>query len=92
MCLDHLPQVLTTVGLVLDIVGAWFIAYEVVVQYRGSKYEYEVPYVFDGHMAGDPVESAGYIGYQARKHTRMWIGLGLLTLGFLLQIASVWVK
>jgi len=91
--LDNLSPVLTTVGLCLDIAGAWLVAYEVVVQYRGTTHELAEPYAYGGNLEGaEPVKTTGFLIYEAGKYSRMWIGLGLLTVGFILQIASAWVK
>jgi len=74
-------------GLVFDIVGAWFVAWEVVVQYKDNKHKKLTSW--EGAL-GPPQETYAYKKYEETKYLKMKIGLILLTIGFILQIFSNW--
>jgi hypothetical protein len=81
---------LNIVGIVFDIVGAFFIASEVVRQFRGQKYKGSAGWTFDSSVTMTPpaTETEEYKAWDRRKYRRMKIGLALLVLGFGLQIVA----
>jgi hypothetical protein len=98
--LAHLQASINTLGLLLDIAGAWLVAWEVVRQFHGAKTRVaggvlRTDYlgsdgtpVVDGQRAEDTQE---FVFWEQKKYKRMKIGLGFLTVGFLLQLVSNWV-
>lgn len=82
----NIPYVLNSVGLCIDIIGAWFVAWEITSQYKGVKFN-KVGGTECGAEPEDP-ETQEYKQYEVNKHSRMKIGLILLTTGFILQIIS----
>ena len=85
-----------SIGLVLDIVGAWLVAWEVVRQYRGKRSQSsDTPVVgVVGGFAPAPevTETPEYVAWEKRKYLLMKLGLLFLTLGFVLQIVSNWCR
>ncbi|HDY86992.1 MAG TPA: hypothetical protein ENH82_02620 [bacterium] len=80
-------KIVNSVGLFLDIIGAWFIAFEVVKQYKGQKFFVEAQ-TWDDTFGKYPEELPEYTAWEKSKYIKMWIGLFLLTIGFSLQIYS----
>lgn len=78
----HLPQIITTIGLCFDIVGAWLVAAEVYKTYDGPM----VTSGWDNIGSKDP----GYAKYEKRKIKTMRHGLYALFLGFILQGVGTW--
>jgi hypothetical protein len=76
----HPAKVVNSTGLLFDIVGAWFVVWEVVNQFRGNK----VGLNWDD--TGQ--ETYEFTQWENRKFTIMLLGLGCLTIGFILQIVS----
>lgn len=85
MEITTLPKYINSIGLLLDIAGAWFVAWEVVSQYQGDKFHKSPTWseIFDSPKETDPFKK-----YEKSKLLKMKIGLGCLTLGFALQIIS----
>lgn len=80
---------LSSAGLLLDIVGAILIAYEIWAPFRGTKYRDDI--TFD--ESNEPVrETNEFASWNKRKYKLMVIGLGLLSIGFGLQLAANFVK
>ncbi len=87
--IQHINALLTFLGLIFDIIGAWLVAWEVVRQYRGNRYS-PLPIQKinmdaeeqDGLIKDHPL----YTFYEMKKYRRMFCGLIFLTLGFILQI------
>ncbi|MDD5214059.1 MAG: hypothetical protein PHQ03_00785 [Methylococcales bacterium] len=79
---------LNTVGLLFDIAGAWIVAWEVVRQYRGEKAKVKNARC-DG--SAEMEETDAYKEWEILKYSRMKLGLGFLTIGFLLQLLSHWI-
>lgn len=84
---NTIARSINSIGLFLDIIGAWLVAIEVVKQYRGIKYREQKTWE---DMASNPKESQGYENWKMRNHRWMLLGLVLLTVGFLLQVVSNW--
>lgn len=80
MC--HLPQIITTLGLVFDIVGAWLVAAEVYKTYEG-------PLVM-GTWGGIGNKDPEYAEYEKGKIKTMKWGLYALIIGFILQGIGTW--
>jgi hypothetical protein len=79
---------INTLGLVFDIVGAFFVSTEVIKQYHHNKY---VPPITWIELLSPQKESEEYKIWEKDKYLRMRIGLYFLTGGFLLQILSNYV-
>jgi hypothetical protein len=82
-----IPKIVNSIGLVLDIIGAWLVAIEVVKQFRGCKYSERRTWA---QLVEGAKESEEYENWQILNHKWMLGGLVLLTIGFLLQLASNW--
>jgi hypothetical protein len=84
-----IPLLITTAGLICDIVGAVLVANEVVRVFRG-------PAAIDTGDAGTInggthiVPNPAFEKHEARKRKIMWWGLGFLLIGFVLQGAAAW--
>lgn len=81
------PKFLNSLGLTFDIFGAWFVAIEVVHKFKGGKY-YKDPSLYAADMP--PCDSDEYKKWEFFKYKYMWLGLALLTIGFIMQICSNW--
>jgi hypothetical protein len=81
-------QLLNIIGIAFDICGAYFVAYEVVRQFKGQQFRRGVgTSIGDGNVTTPaPKPTEEFKNWEARKKRNMAIGLGLLTFGFLLQI------
>jgi hypothetical protein len=79
----HPAKVINSAGLLFDIAGAWFVAWEVVNQYKGHKVN---PNPLFDDLQGE--ETPEFKQWEKRKLTIMSLGLGSLTIGFILQIIS----
>lgn len=75
-------KLITTLGLFLDIIGAWCIAYEVINIYHENP--------FETTFGGKQIKLEKFQIWEKKKLFFMKIGLLLLTLGFLMQIFSLW--
>jgi hypothetical protein len=89
MDVNTMAKMINSVGLCFDILGAWFVAIEVVKQYKGKKYKDQPTW---NDIGAGPKESQEYEKWQMLNHKWMLRGLVMLTVGFLLQVASNWVK
>lgn len=97
---DNAQPLINSLGLLLDIVGAWLVGWEVVRQFHGKKVE-----VYGGVLRADYLGSNGtpvvagqkteetkeFLLWEAGKYLRMKLGLGFLSVGFILQIVSNWI-
>lgn len=77
----------SSLGIVLDILGAWFLAFEFWRKFEGQ------PFI------GRPLTYGGTTDVHTSREFRQWelkrywlgmIGLVMLTIGFLLQLCAVW--
>jgi len=87
MCPENIPKTINSIGLLFDILGAWFVAIEVVRKFKGEKYEKD-PSLYAADKP--PYDSAEYKKWESSKFIFMWLGLAFLTIGFILQISSNW--
>ena len=85
----------------LDIVGAWLVAWEVVRQFQGSKVRVTGGVLLTNYLGSDgtPVVAGQHAQdtdefkyWEAKKYMRMKVGLGFLTIGLLLQLLSNWIQ
>lgn len=85
-------KIINSVGLIFDISGAWFVAWEVVRKYNGPKSFFGYFSRKDNPKVHAPEvrESPEYKAYESLKYSRMKWGLFFLTVGFLFQILSTW--
>ncbi len=88
----HLGQLLTSVGVIADMVGAILVSTEVVRQFRGRKYEEMQAIVLEPLAAGEVKETPEYKRWESLKYRNMRCGLGSLIGGFLFQLVGTWVR
>lgn len=90
----------SSVGLGLDIVGAWIVGADIVRAFRGARYEHEREYSFEEIASqgigkfidgGYPEETQEYQVWQRTLGGIRRRGLFVLTAGFLLQLISNWI-
>ncbi len=95
--IEHRVPLLSTLGLMLDISGAWVIALDVLRVFRGPRYEHErnseeimvkgLPRTVDG---ASPEVTTEYNKWQVDLKRVRKRGLYLLTAGFTLQAIAFW--
>lgn len=73
------------VGLVSDIIGAWFVAFEVVRKFEGEMVRVK-PWNVDTDI---PEITPEYRAWEQRRNRWMKRGLGFLTFGFAFQALGV---
>jgi hypothetical protein len=89
----NLSPLVNSAGLLFDIAGAWLVAWEVLRVYNGLRHNISLGVTMADWVVGQQlVERPEYSEYEKQKHARMKLGLGLLTIGFTLQLVSNWVK
>lgn len=82
-------SLLNSVGLICDIFGAFFVASEVVRQFKGIKHKQSTGYSFGDFVSNSPPEETEeYKQWDLRKYRNMKIGLGFLVFGFGLQVVA----
>jgi hypothetical protein len=83
------PQIITTVGLVCDIVGALLVANEVVRVFRSAT---TIDTGGAGYFGGTfkPAPNPEFERHESRKRNIMKFGLGFLIVGFVLQGVGTW--
>ena len=75
-------------GIVFVLIGAWLVAYEVVAKFRGETHGVSVPYGGSGK-----VQKLGtFVAWEKKRNAAMWLGLGCITIGSLLQLAGLLVQ
>ena len=87
LTITTVAKIINSIGLVFDVVGAFLVAYEVVKQFKGRRYEES--------MAGagvdpPPKETREFTSWESTKFKKMRRGLLFLILGFVLQMISNW--
>lgn len=87
-CIQHINPISNLVGLLFDMIGAWLVAWEVVKQYNGPKYEPKnIPSRNIQSTARPEVtEHPDYKTSETNKYRKMKWGLGCLTTGFIIQM------
>ncbi len=88
MSLEIIIKIINSAGLCFDIVGACFVAWEVVRQFEGREFRGGV----DTRMGvtTSPRKTQEFSEWELNKYRKMKLGLILLIIGFLLQMASNW--
>lgn len=80
---------LNIVGIICDIFGAFFVASEVVRQFKGNKHKQSTGFSIGDFVSNPPPEETEeYKQWDLRKYRNMKIGLCLLVLGFGLQVVA----
>ena len=82
-------KILNSFGLVFDIIGAWFIANEVVNKFKGKQL---LPTPTIMGKSPPPEKTREYKEWESNHFNRMKIGLCLITIGFILQGISSWLN
>ncbi len=82
-------QLISSLGLLLDIFGAWMVASEVVSQYKGANPFRSTPSKLNGENP-PPEKSTGFIIWENTTKCKMKIGLVALTFGFAMQAIGLW--
>jgi hypothetical protein len=80
-------QWITTIGLLLDICGAFLVASEVVRKFDGEQFK-GTPSIDE--LGDPPKKSTEFMRWELSKFNNMKIGLFLLTIGFILQGVATW--
>lgn len=89
--LKNISSTINSLGLLMDILGAWLVAWEVYKKFHGKKYKGGDGVIGAGYVPGT-YETDEYKKWEILRNKRMLIGLIFLTLGFIFQIASNWLK
>jgi hypothetical protein len=81
---------LSIIGILFDIVGAFFVAIEVVSQFHGEKYKHGPAFAAGtGPVAPPPPrETDEFAAWDRVKFKKMRLGLILLVVGFVLQLIA----
>ena len=81
--------IITTIGLVCDIIGALLVANEVVRVFRGPT---TIDIGGSGSINGGfiPKPNPAFEAHEIRKRRTMKVGLGFLVIGFVLQGVAAW--
>lgn len=89
ICLNIVP-LSNMLGISMDMVGAYFVAYEVVRKFQGEKYEASIGSSPIGSVPTNdpPTEAEPFRLFESRRFRNMKIGLFFLTFGFILQFLA----
>lgn len=81
-------HVVSTVGIGLDVVGAWLVGLEIVRKYNGNMYTGTI----QSGLINEPAQkhTDGYDQFLGRQRLMMTCGLILITGGCILQILGTW--
>ena len=88
-CIQNINLLIPSIGLIFDIIGAWLVACEVVVQYKGERFispQTTVADMTDTSKLPEATEHPQYKLYEIKKYQKMKYGLAFLTIGFILQM------
>ncbi len=79
---------LSGIGIVLVLVGAWFVAFEVVAKFEGETHGGITS------MGGiTKIRKLGtYLKWERKRNIAMWAGLAFITVGSILQLIGVVVQ
>ena len=72
-------------GIVLVLIGAWFVAYEVVAKFRGDTHGAITPLGGIGKVS----KLAAFVKWEHKRNRAMWVGLACITIGSFLQLAGL---
>ena len=90
--LNNISKIINSLGLIFDIVGAWLIAWEIYNKFLDKKYKGGDGGVICCGLEPGTYETEGYKNWEILRNKRMRFGLIILTLGFIFQILSNWLK
>lgn len=79
---------LSGIGIMFVLIGAWFVAYEVVCKFRGETHGATTS--FGG--VGKVHKLGTFKAWEKKRNAAMWFGLGCITIGSLLQLAGLFIK
>ncbi len=86
-------ECVNSIGLICDMFGAIFVAWEVVRQYQGEKHlSISVTTFADISVGSASQKTEKFKKWEKNKYNIMKIGLILLIVGFILQIISNYIK
>ena len=87
-CILHFRPLTTCLALLFDIIGACFVSWEVVNQYKGKRFKDVNVGELDIDSTSEDIvkEHPDYKFYETTKYYKMKWGLYFLTIGFVLQI------
>ena len=86
---NNLQPFVNSVGLIFDIIGAWFVAWEVVREYKGNRQRISHGIVMGISVFSQQIQNTQeFTEWEIKKYHKMKIGLFCLTIGFILQITS----
>lgn len=81
-------KIINSIGLVFDIVGAVFVTWEVVKQFKGK--QFDKVQLRLGATLPPPDKTSEFEQWERNKYKKMLTGLALLFFGFSLQLLSNW--
>ncbi|ABV37167.1 hypothetical protein Ssed_2560 [Shewanella sediminis HAW-EB3] len=88
-------EILSSIGLLLDLVGAIMIGFEVLKKYSGEKYQQAAGLGIDenGYIQNqsDVQPTADFAKWEKEREFYMKVGLFILATGFIIQIVANWV-
>ena len=90
-CLLTDSRVVSTIGLLFDIAGAWVLAWSLFVSKKEAIQLGGTPWMPSGDSDDDEFFKVPLISHFLVQSKRAKIGLGFLVLGFILQILGAWV-
>ncbi len=76
---------LSAAGIIMVLIGAWFVAYEVVAKFKGETHGAITPLGGIGTVS----KLGAFIAWERKRNIAMWVGLGFITTGSLLQVAGL---
>jgi hypothetical protein len=77
------PQLASAGGIILVMLGSWFVAIELVIRFKGYAFKV-INMTCDG--SADTEKTANFERWELRRARWMWVGLTLITIGSLLQL------
>ncbi len=90
MTTEITAKIINSIGLILDIVGAGLVAWEALYRHEGTKFGRPKYQDAADNASYPPRESPTYKKLEQDKYRKMKIGLWVLLVGFVFQIASNW--
>ncbi|NOR69298.1 MAG: hypothetical protein GQ532_06310 [Methylomarinum sp.] len=85
---EYAPQIITTIGLSLDIFGAYLLANEITNEFEGEMY------LNSSIGCGEtlrPIKTVEFTSWEIKHKASLRYGLSLLSLGFFLQGTGIWI-
>lgn len=93
--LMHASELIVSLGLVMDVIGAWILAGDIIAEYKGSRYEHEQGSDFVNGISravdgAPPEETQQYKEWVITLRGFRKRGLYWLTGGFFTQLVAAW--